>query len=190
MATTDLNLVVTYERVSSEDQRERETIKTQTESLAARLKADPSVELVNRYPDEGVSGTVPLKDRPAGSRLLRDAHRGLFHEVWVYKLNRLARDVVDALMVRRELEQLGIKVVSVCENIDGELEYSLRAVLAAEERRNFLARSSAGMNRAAAEGRYCGGIISYGYNVKGRNPTEVWSQTTTCFGGTGPKWMW
>ena len=76
MITTDLKRVATYERVSSEDQRERETIKTQTESLAVSLKADLSVELVERYADEGVSGAVPLKDRPAGSRLLRDAKRG------------------------------------------------------------------------------------------------------------------
>ena len=170
MCNLPIKRVATYERVSSEDQRERETIKTQTESLAVRFKADPSVELVNRYADEGVSGTVPLKDRPEGRRLLRDAHSGLFDEVWVYKLDRLARDVVDALMVRRELEQLGIRVVSVCENIDGALEYSLRAVLAEEEKRTFLARSSAGMNRAAAEGRYCGGIISYGYKVEGKKP--------------------
>lgn len=104
MTNTGLKCIATYERVSSEDQRERETIKTQTESLAARLKADTSVELIDRYPDEGVSGTVPLKNRPAGSRLLRDAYRGLFTEVWVYKLDRLARDVVDALLVRRELK--------------------------------------------------------------------------------------
>ena len=68
MTKTELRPVVTYERVSSEDQRERETIKTQTEALARRLTSDVEVELVNRYPDEGVSGTVPLKDRPAGGR--------------------------------------------------------------------------------------------------------------------------
>lgn len=168
MAVSELKLVVTYERVSSEDQRERETIKTQTESLAASLKADLSVKLLERYADEGVSGTVPLKDRPAGSRLLRDANRGLFAEIWVYKLDRLARDVVDALMVRRELNRLGIKVVAVCENIEGELEYNLRAVLAEEEKRTFLVRSSAGMNRAARDGRYCGGIVPLGYVVEGK----------------------
>ena len=86
MTINQVKPVATYERVSSEDQRERETIKTQTESLGFSLKADQSVELVERYADEGVSGAIPLKDRPAGSRLLRDANSGLFTEIWVYKL--------------------------------------------------------------------------------------------------------
>ena len=41
--------VATYERVSSEDQRERETIKTQTEALERRLAIEDSIELVERY---------------------------------------------------------------------------------------------------------------------------------------------
>ena len=37
MTTTTLRRVVTYERVSSEDQRERATIKTQQDELAVDL---------------------------------------------------------------------------------------------------------------------------------------------------------
>ena len=76
--------------------------------------------------------------------------------------------MIDALVVRRELKRLGIKVVSICENIDGDLEYNLRAVLAEEEKRTFQIRSAAGMDRAAREGRYCGGIVSIGYVVEGQ----------------------
>ncbi len=75
--------VVTYERVSSEDQRERQTIKTQTEELARRLQQEPGVELVDRYVDDGVSGTIPMSGRTAGRRLLEDAARGRFDEVCV-----------------------------------------------------------------------------------------------------------
>jgi len=45
--------VATYERVSSEDQRQRETIKSQTDALAIRLDHDPSVE-----PSSGTWTTV------------------------------------------------------------------------------------------------------------------------------------
>ena len=61
--------VATYERVSSEDQRQRETIKSQTDALAMRLAHDPSVELVERYVDDGVSGTIAMAARPAGRQL-------------------------------------------------------------------------------------------------------------------------
>ena len=70
---TAMRKVATYERVSSEDQRERETIKTQTEALERRLALEDGITLVERYADDGVSGMKRLGDRPQGSRLLRDA---------------------------------------------------------------------------------------------------------------------
>ncbi len=107
-----------------------------------------------------------MKDRPAGRRLLQDAALGLFDEVRVYRLDRLGRDDIDPLIVRRQLLAFGVRVVSVTENIQSNLEFGLRVVLAAEECRVFLARSAAGMNRAAREGRYCGGVVPLGYVVR------------------------
>lgn len=48
------------------------------------------------------------------------------------------------------------------------MEYNFRAVLAEEEKRTFHERSAAGLSRAAAEGRYCGGIVPLGYVVMDR----------------------
>jgi len=160
--------VATYERVSSEDQRERETIRTQTDELARRLALDPEVQLVERYVDDGVSGTIPMAERPAGGRLLEDAARGRFDEVWVYKIDRLGRDDVDPLIVWRDLERLGVRVYSVTEGVSSPFEYHIRVAMAAEERRTFLARSAAGMARAAREGRYCGGVAPMGFKVDGQ----------------------
>ena len=107
--------VATYERVSSEDQRDRATIRTQTDELARRLAREPDVELVERYADDGVSGTIPLAERAAGGRLMRDAAAGRIDELWVYKLDRLGRDAVDLLVVRRRCIELGIRIISVVE---------------------------------------------------------------------------
>ncbi len=167
MTTQALRRIVTYERVSSEDQRERETIRTQTEELARRLQQETGVELVDRYVDDGVSGTIPMTERPAGRRLLEDAARGRFEELWVYKIDRLGRDDVDPLIVWRELERLGITVHSVTEGVSSLFEYHIRVAMGAEERRTFLARSAAGMERAVREGRYPGGIVPLGYRVEG-----------------------
>jgi site-specific DNA recombinase len=159
--------VATYERVSSEDQRERETIKTQTDEIARRLASQPGVELVGRYVDDGVSGTVPIADRPDGRRLLQDATAGRFEEIWVYKVDRLGRDAVDLLVVRRRLDALGIALVSVVEGQPDLLGYDVQAVVADHYRREFARRSADGMNRAAREGRYTGGIRPDGYRVEG-----------------------
>ncbi len=178
--------IVTYERVSSEDQRQRETILAQTAELVRSLESDASVVLVDRYVDDGVSGAIALRNRPDGGRLLRDAPNGKFEEVWVVKLDRLGRDDIDPLVVRRELEEYGIKVVAVWENIESPFEYALRVAFAAEERRTFLARSAAGMVQAAQAGRYCGGVPPLGYRVTGErhdsyliaSPDIIWADWT------------
>jgi len=170
MVTQAVRRIATYERVSSEDQRERETIRTQTDELARQLQTDPGVELVARYVDDGVSGTIPFSQRSAGSRLLGDAALGRFDEVWVYKIDRLGRDDVDPLVVWHQLQALGVTVYSITEGRIDPFMYAIRVAVAAQERRTFLDRSSAGMNRAAREGRYTGGIVPLGYAAVGKRP--------------------
>lgn len=163
--------IAVYQRVSSETQRERETIKTQAEALDRAIGVATDVQVTGTYVDDGISGTVPLSERPQGARLLSAAAQGLFDEVWVYRYDRLARDEIESLVVRRKLTALGVGLYSVSEGYSGDLLYGIQAVMAGEERRVFLARSAEGMNRAAREGRYCGGIVPYGYRVEGHKQT-------------------
>ena len=162
-----LKRIATYERVSSDDQRQRRTILTQTDELAKQLQNDPGVRLVERYIDNGISGTIPMVKRPAGRRLMEDAAKGLFKEVWVYKVDRLGRDAIDPLIVWRDLELLGIKVNSVTEGISDPFMYQIHVAMAAKERRTFLERSAAGIERTVKNGHFPGGIKPLGYEVLG-----------------------
>lgn len=155
--------VATYERVSSEDQRERETIKTQRDALDRRFASEPAVIRVDRYVDEAVSGSKGVADRPDGGRLLRDAEVGRFNELWVYRLDRLGRDLVDMAIVGRRLRQLRIRLVSLVEGEPDPFMFDIQAALAENEKRIFRQRSADGMERAAREGRYTGGIVAFGY---------------------------
>ena len=58
-------------RVSSEEQKTKETIETQDGFLEQYCKLYR--EIVKVYKDEAVSGTVPMDERPAGRELLEDA---------------------------------------------------------------------------------------------------------------------
>jgi site-specific DNA recombinase len=165
---TTFRRIVTYERVSSEDQRQRRTIETQSDELARKLQQEPGVQLIERYIDDGVSGTIPMSKRPAGRRLLEDAARGRFAEVWVYKVDRLGRDEIDPLIVWRDLEMLGVKVYSVTEGISDPFMYQIHVAMAAKERRTFLERSAAGMERIVKNGHFPGGICPLGYEVSGQ----------------------
>ena len=119
------------------------------------------------YEDDGVSGTIPFEDRPAGRALARDARAGRFSQIWVVRADRLGRDAFELLRIWRVFESIGISLRATDENIDDPFYFDIHAVIAANERRKFLERSAEGMNRAAKEGRYTGGIVPLGYCVSG-----------------------
>ena len=83
--------VAVYLRVSTEEQRERQSIHTQRD-FAQRYTDLHQLSVYRTYADDGVSGTVALHSRPAGQQLLDDAHRHRFDQLLVFKLDRLGRD--------------------------------------------------------------------------------------------------
>ena len=159
--------IATYARVSSDEQRDRHTVLNQRSALSRRLSSEPSLVVFKHYEDDGVSGTVPFEDRPAGRALARDARVGRFSQVWVVRSDRLGRDAFELLRIWRVFESIGISLRATDENIDDPFYFDIHAVIAANERRKFLERSAEGMNRAAREGRYTGGIVPLGYCVSG-----------------------
>ena len=159
--------IATYARVSSDEQRDRHTVRNQRAALSRRLGSEPGVVVFKHYEDDGVSGTIPFEDRPAGRALARDARVGRFSQVWVVRSDRLGRDAFELLRIWRVFESIGISLRATDENIDDPFYFDIHAVIAANERRKFLERSAEGMNRAAKEGRYTGGIVPLGYCVSG-----------------------
>jgi site-specific DNA recombinase len=159
--------VATYERVSSEDQRERETIKTQTDTLDRRLALEPGIEIIERFADDGISGTKPLAERPGGRALLAAAEAGLFDELWLYALDRLGRNLADMAAMGRRLEGLNVAVVTLREGRLTPFMFDLFSMLAQNEHRVFHERTADGINRAAREARYTGGVMALGYRVEG-----------------------
>ena len=159
--------IATYARVSSDEQRDRHTVLNQRNALSRRLGSEPDVLVFKHYEDDGVSGTIPLEERPAGRALARDARAGRFSQIWVVRADRLGRDAFELLRIWRVFESIGISLRATDENIDDPFYFDIHAVIAANERRKFLERSAEGMNRAAREGRYTGGIVPLGYRVSG-----------------------
>ena len=141
--------IATYARVSSDEQRDRHTVLNQRAALSRRLGSEPGVFVFRHYEDDGVSGTIPFEDRPAGRALARDARVGRFSQVWVVRSDRLGRDAFELLRIWRVFESIGISLRATDENIDDPFYFDIHAVIAANERRKFLERSAEGMNRAA-----------------------------------------
>ena len=98
-------------RVSSEEQRDRETIEIQREFLQEYCRLY-GLEVVQIYADDGVSGTIPLHERPEGRRLLEDAKEGKFSTLLVYRLDRLGRSLLVIVDAHDRLQAFGVALKS------------------------------------------------------------------------------
>ena len=166
-----LMAVAVYLRVSTEEQRERQSIATQRE-FGERYCQLHSLAVFRVYSDDGISGTVPLERRPEGSQILRDAGLRKFDTLLVYKLDRLGRDTRLILNAVAELEKLGVRVRSMTEEFDtgtatGRLMLTLLSGFAAHEREMIRERCVAGTDRVAATGAWLGGVVAFGYRKVG-----------------------
>jgi site-specific DNA recombinase len=160
--------VATYARVSSDDQAMRGTIQTQIDTLERRLASEPDAEIVARYIDDGVSGTIPMDRRPGGGKLMADAIDHQFDELWVLATDRLGRDAPDVLRTRRLVQALGIRLMTPAGECN-PLVTDIEAVIGDYVRVKFLADTARGIDRAARAGLYPGGIVALGYRAEGEN---------------------
>ena len=163
--------VAVYLRVSTEEQRERQSIATQRE-FGERYCQLHKLAVYRTYADDGVTGTVPLEQRPDGGQILRDARLGKFDQLLVYKLDRLGRETRLILNAVAELEKLGVRIRSMTEEFDtgtstGRLMLTMLSGFASHERDVIRERSVAGTNRVAESGAWMGGIVPYGYRKAG-----------------------
>lgn len=173
----EFSKVAVYCRVSTDEQQERGTIENQLEF--ARKYCDlHQLEIFDFYKDDGITGTLPLEDRPESKRLLEDAKSKKFDMILIYKLDRLGRSARVILNAVHTFEELEIKMKSMTEPFDtsnpsGKFMLTMLAGVADLERETILERMWHGTNRAAKEGKWVGGIVPYGYFVNEEKRLEI-----------------
>jgi site-specific DNA recombinase len=160
--------VALYCRVSTEDQAERQTVRSQLDFLhkLADLHGWP---VAGEYVDDGESGTVPLAQRPAGARLLTDAAAGHFGTVLFYRLDRLGRKVQVLLGAHEALEAASVTLKSATEPFDtssplGRFVFQLLGSIAELEKDTIIERMTLGRDQQARKGRWLG-VVPFGYDV-------------------------
>lgn len=159
-----------YLRVSSDEQRERQSIKTQLEAVNAYARAN-NIKLKYTFADDGVSGSVPLAKRPEGSRLIDKAETGAFDTLLVYRTDRISRNTLDMLGTFNRLEELGVTVRSITEPFDttdpmGKMMVTFLGGMAQANKDMLKKHCYDGMKRGAGEGRWMGGRAPFGYEVQ------------------------
>lgn len=153
-----------YCRVSTDEQAERGTSLTDQQTRCTAFCAAEDWPVAEVFIDEGISGATT--ERPELGRLIAAASRGLFNRVVVTDPDRLSRDLVDGLVIERDLTHLGVEVVYLIQPTMGTLERQIRGVIAEEERRKIRDRTSRGLRATAAAGGWPGGPPPFGYRIQ------------------------
>lgn len=158
---------VLYARYSSHLQNET-TILAQRRAIKKYARKN-NMDIIQEYIDRACSGNS-IKGRPSMQQLLADSSSGLFEVVLVHKIDRLARKRYDGGKIIHDLEDEGIKVISVMEqfsdtptgrfsrNITMDNSELFNENLASEVRKGFIEN--------AYKGLHTGGIPPLGYDVE------------------------
>lgn len=164
-----------YCRVSTEQQVEKESLDVQEARLRAYCVAN-GVDAPSIFRDEGLSG----KDthRPELNRLLGEVQAGKVQMVLVTRLDRITRSVRDLTYLIETFHRHGVEFVSLAENLDtskpqGRFQITLLASLAQLERETTAERVAEVMHHRAAQGKWNGGVIPFGYTTQQRVLNEA-----------------
>ena len=116
-------------------------------------------DVVEEYLDHGISGARAR--RPGLDRLLAAARRRQIDAVLVWKLDRLGRNLRHLLTLLGELEELGVRFVSLDDAVDtstaaGRLFMQIRGAFAEYELAQIAERTRAGVAAARRNGKKFG----------------------------------
>lgn len=156
--------IAAYCRVSTDKADQLNSLETQKKFFVEYAEKTGHT-LVRLYADEGLSGTK-VKHRREFQRMMAEAELGMFDQLVVKDISRLARNTVDLLQSVRRLKALGIQTLFLTANMDsmGDSEFVLTmfGALAQEESANMSKRIKFGKRVNAERGKVPN--LVYGYN--------------------------
>src|SRR5438128_1619931 len=150
-----MRMAVIYARASSEQQREENTIASQTASLIEFAKShDLEVPKEWVFEDEGYSGAT--LERPGLERVRDLAAEGQIQVVLAYSPDRLSRKYAYQILLIEELARHGVETLFVKSPQGGSPEDQLlvqfQGMIAEYERAQILERSRRGKRHRAHQG--------------------------------------
>lgn len=163
--------VVFYGRVSTEHEEQTYALKNQMQWYDELCKQYPNWDVVDRYVDDGITGTQ-AKKRPEFMRMLSDAKVGKFDLIVTREVSRFARNTVECLEFTRQLKSLNVEVYFVHEGLwtldnSGEMILTIMAMVAQEESRKMSERVKAGQAISRKNGVLYGNGNILGYDRVG-----------------------
>ena len=165
--------VLAYTRVSTREQVDGFGLEVQSKAIKDYAKAN-GLRLVRTLSDEGQSGSNGLDARVGLAEALAIVERGEVAGIVVYRMDRLARDLLlqETLMAR--MRAAGAEVISVSEpdmDSDDPTRVLVRQVLGSisqYERALIRGRMMAGKAAKVSKGGYGGGRPPFGWRAENK----------------------
>lgn len=175
---SDNNNVAIYLRVSSREQAMfGYGIAAQEEKAESYLQLfEYEVNSVSIYKDEGISAKD--MNRPALKRLLNDVKQGKINIIVIYKLDRLARNVINVYEIIKLLMDYNCNLISVMDQLDiysanGRMLVGILAIIAQWEREVIQERTQDGLLAMVHKGKYPHPYSPFGWNKDTDNKLHV-----------------
>jgi putative DNA-invertase from lambdoid prophage Rac len=158
-----------YTRVSTVEQSSNgESLDTQAQQIRgyAMMKGWQVAEI---FVERGVSGSVPLAERPEGARLLDKVMLG--DAIVTAKLDRMFRSAADALATLEAVKEQSVSLHmidlggDVTGNGIGKLTFTILSAVAENERDRIRERIRDVKRHLARQGFYNGGKRPYGFDI-------------------------
>jgi DNA invertase Pin-like site-specific DNA recombinase len=124
-----------------------------------RMAESRGFTIVGEYVDNGISGSKD--NRPELNHLMKDARRGKFKAVLVWRFDRFARSLKHLVTALEEFRSLGIEFLSHQEAVDtstpaGRMLFQVIGAMAEFEREIIRERVVAGLRQAKKSGKKLG----------------------------------
>ena len=160
--------IAIYCRVSTIEQAEEGYSIDEQERLLKEYCEKMDYILYKCYSDRGISGKN-IKNRPALKDLLKEAQEGTFDIVLTWKINRVARNMLDLLEIVDMLDKNGIAFRSYSEQFEtetpmGKFSLHMMGAVGELERGTIAQNVKMGMCARARDGKWCGNNV-LGYNL-------------------------
>ena len=148
------------------------------EAQAVKLKAYADMlglELVTVFAEQGVSGSVPLAERPEGAKLVAMVQAGAVQHILGTRLDRMFRSAVDCLTVTRAWDLAGVTLHLTdmggaalnTGTAVGRLFLTMTSAFAELERSLISERTSTALKHKQARGEWTG-AVPRGARVEGK----------------------
>lgn len=163
-----------YARVSTSRQENEQTIDSQLDEIKSKIESDGNIlSSAHIFIDNGWTGSILA--RPALDELRDSINKQEIEILYVYDLGRLSRDFTNQLILIKEIEEAGVKLLSLHDiNPENQEQGFIRNILGSfhdYERVKIADRFRRGKLYKAKNGVLINGQSLYGYNYVKKTDT-------------------